>query len=605
MSEWVPSFLDSSFAEYAGLVAVFVLIWAWSRFPRRVVLGLFGVVLSGVGLYRWRAPFMLLFALLAAGGVLGWVLSRVPRRTLWSLAAIVLVGAALRWWFAPPTLMDVYNYEREPILFRWFAEAGMPLQVLFPAGWDRWQQILALDFAVSCLLPIVVFAHAQVCFSNPRLSIFAAALFAVCPIPIYFARSDNLYITSALMSSMTFVVLHAAMSAESETAEVLLGLGALALFAPTLEARQENFLFGGLILAPVALKLASEEKGRWRKVMWGAFLFALAVRWYWTLAQAKAGGSSASVSAIAQLVFDVWTDEPFKVLLWTNNYLAKPWLLPLPITLLALAGMWWTWRQRRRAFFYIAWWFAVFYVGHGILPAWDDTATVRYGMHTIIPVLFAASFGLDWFLQYLKEAPPSWRSPAAMAGLLVFVTLTGWWGCGLFRQGESDVQQEYRFLRELAERGIPEAGALVIESYGNYQNYWRDGDFGAARTSNRFEYFGVKNVDGHNEQAIKSARTFVPGHEGPMYLYTGLPCLWLRRGAENSRACAAALSWAKWEKMASRQIVDRAHDSTNGDWATGGEITLWRLAGPAPDVPPEPITLPASQGQRELRGATH
>jgi hypothetical protein len=605
MSEWLSGSLDSSFAEYAGLVAVALLLWAWSRLPRHVVLGVLGVALSGVAFYWWRAQFTLVLAVGSALGVLGWVLSRVPRRTLWSLAAIALLGIALRWLFAPPTLMDMSNYEREPVLFRWFASAGFPLQALFPAGWDRWQQILALDFAVSCLLPIVVFAHAQVCFSNPRLSIFAAALFAVCPIPIYFAHSDNLYVTSALMSSMTFVVLHAAMSAPSLTAEVVLGLGALALFTPTLEARQENFLFGGLVLAPMALKLTSGEKGRWRKVMWGVVLFVLAFRMYWTLARGNAGGSGASVGAVARFVFEEWTDNPLKHLLWTNNYVVKPWLLPLPISLLAIAGMWWTWRHQRRAFFYIAWWFAVFYIGHGIIPAWDDTATVRYGMHTIIPVLFAAAFGLEWFLQYLKEAPPSWRSPAAMAGLLVFVTLTGWWGCGLFRQGESDVQEEYRFLRELAERGIPENGALVIESYGNYEQYWITPNFRAIGTVNRFEYFGVKNVKGHNEQMIKSARTFVTGQTGPVYLYTGLPCIWLRMGAETSRSCAAALSWAKWEKVASHTIAGRHHDKSNGYWSKGGEITLWRLAGPPPEVPPEPINLQAPRQQEEHHSATN
>jgi hypothetical protein len=522
--------------------------------------------------------------------VVGAVVARAPRRTQLLLAAVLGLGALLRGLLAPDTLMDMSNYEREPVLFRWFQQSGFSPQLLFPDGWDRWQQILALDLVVSCLLPLVVFAHAQVCFGDPRISLFATALFAICPIPIYFARSDNLYITSALLSSTTFVLLHAAMSARFWLEELLAGLAAVALFGITLSARQENFLFGGLAVAPAALALWGGGKGRFRRAAWALALLVIGFRAYWETSKWQVGGDTATVADTAALVFHIWTPDPVKHLLWTNNYLFKPWILPLPFTLLAVAGLVWTWRHRRSAFVYVFWWFSVFYVGHGVIPAWDDTAAARYGMHTIIPLLFAAAFGLAWALEAFRgwSPAPSTRL-ASLGGAAVFALASGAWGGGLFRQPESDVQAEYRFLRELSARSEPPAGALVIENYGNYSKLLRDGTFFAIKTRNRFDYFGVRARGGRQAQEIASARTFVPGHSGPVYLYLGLPCLWLRRGAERSKSCAAALASASWEKVASRRVTERPHDNANGDPADGGEIALYRLVGPVPSPPPVPI----------------
>lgn len=532
----------------------------------------------------------LVFVLAMSVLVVGTVLARAPGRTRLVLAGVVALGAALRWVLAPETLMDMSNYEREPVIFRWLEQSGFAPQLLFPDGWDRWRQILALDLAVSFLLPIVVFAHAQVCFGDPRISLFAAALFAVCPIPIYFARSDNLYVTSALLSSTTFVLLHAAMSARFWLEEALAGLAAVGLFGITLAARQENFLFGGLALAPVALALWSAERGRWRRALWGLALLGLALRTYWETSRWQAGGDNASVADTAALVFHVWTPDPLLHLAWTNNYLLKPWILPLPFTLLTVAGLVWTWRHRRRAFAYVSWWFGIFYVGHGIIPAWDDTATARYGMHTVIPLVFAGAFGLAWLVDRAKAwSPAPALRTAAYGGAGVFVMATGLWGGGLFRQPESDVQQEYRFLREVVDGGVPEKGALVLESYGSHDRILRDGEFFAIKTRPRFDYFGVRARKGRNSQEISTARTFVPGHRGPTYLYLGLPCLWLRRGDALSKSCAAALSWGEWEKVASRRIDGRRHDNANGDATGGGEVALYRLVGPAPATAPAPL----------------
>lgn len=561
--------------------------------PIRSALELFPPVGPGLALES------LVFTVLVALVVVGATIAGAPRRTLVGLAGVTLAGAALRWVLAPATLMDMSNYEREPILFRWFAMAGLPLEAVFSDGWDRWQQILAVDFTVSVLLPLVVYAHARVCFADHRVSLLAAALFAFCPVPIYFARSDNLYVTSALLSSVTFVLLHAATSARHWLEGAVAGLAAVSLFVVTLSARQENFLFGGLALMPLLLVVRERRAGWWHRLLWPLVVLAFALQWFWDMAKWQAGGDSASVADTASYVFRVWTPDPLVHLVWTNNYVLKPWILPAGYAALAIAGLVVTWRTRRAAFVYVTWWFAIFYLGHGIIPAWDDTATARYGMHTIIPVTFAAAFGLAWALDSFRAWQPAEpkRRALALAGISLAVATTTWLGFGLFRQPESDVQQEYRFLRTLTARGLPEPGALVIESYGNYDRVWRDAEFFAIKTVNRFDYFGRRTRGGAPVQEIASARTFVPGHRGPVYLYLGLPCLWLRRERETSRPCEAALSWASWEKVASEPVTSRRHDNANGDDARGGEIALYRLAGPAPSVPPTPVDVQDLEGE--------
>lgn len=551
---------------------------------------------TGFGALRsihFLAPFeTVVFTAAMVSLAIASVVGRAPLRIVLRLAIVVAVGVVLRWWLSPETLLGMSNYMREPVLFPWTDAAELPVRALFPDGWDRWQQILTLNFAISCLLPLVVFAHAEVCFKDSRVSLFAAALFAVCPIPIYFARSDTLYVSSALLSSVTFVLLHEAMAPRSGAWGVMCGFASVALFGVVLGARQENFLFGGLAIAPVVLTWLSAESGRRRRSLWGILLFVVAISAYWEMASAHSGRTP-EAGDVFRHVFRIWTSDPLWHLAWTNNYLLRPWVLPLGYTLLACVGLAWTWRRRRDAFGYITWWFVLFYVGHGIIPAWDDTAAARYGMHTIIPLSFAAAFGLVWIVDRLRawSPKPAALRPMVIAGCAFFAVATGYWGAGLLRLAESDLQQEYRFLRELAARGLPENGSLVIESYGGYDGLAPDGDFFALKTTNRFEYFGRKNARGVDRQEIASARTFVPGHAGPTYLFTGLPCLWLRRGEEISKPCRAALGWADWEEVASTRISGRRHDLANGADATGGVIAMWRLVGPAPSVPPEPVEL--------------
>lgn len=526
--------------------------------------------------------------------VLASVVAAAPRHVAAALGAVVVGGAALRWWLSPETLLGMSNYMREPVLFPWTDAAGLPLRALFPDGWDRWQQILTLNFAVSCILPLVVFAHAEVCFRDSRVSLFAALLFAVCPLPIYFSHSDTLYVTSALLSSITFVLLHETMVTRQPLWEIVCGAATVVLFGVVLGARQENFLFGGLALAPAILALRSKGRGRHRRAGWALLLLAIAWSAYWDMARAQSGTDTDATGVLAH-VFRIWTTDPLWHLAWTNNYLLRPWVFPLVYSALAAAGLAWTWRHDRAAFGYIVWWFAVFYIGHGIIPAWDDTAAARYGMHTIIPVSFAAAFGLAWVVDAARAWSPANPNAkrSAVAAAVLFAAVTTWWGAGLLRLGESDLQQEYRFLRELARRGIPERGALVIESYGGNAGVDFGDDFFALKTTNRFEYFGRINRGGEDRQEIVAATTFLADHHGPVYLYTGLPCLWLRRAADTSAPCRAALDWAQWEEVAALRIDGRQHDLANGADAAGGVITLWRLVGPAPSPPPAPVELPA------------
>ena len=101
---------------------------------------------------------------------------------------------------------------------------------------------------------------------------------------------------------------------------------------------------------------------------------------------------------------------------------------------------------------------------------------------------------------------------------------------------------------------------------------------------------GVRNRGADMAQVVRSEPTLRP-HDGPVYLYEGLPCLWDREGAlPLSPWCLEGRRSGDWELIASRIITGEIHDVAAGMGTMGGTISLYRLQGSAkgsaPGSPP-------------------
>lgn len=525
--------------------------------------------------------YVALFAIAALVDAVIVVLARASRRELLAVACIVALGIVLRLVFSPATLLDMSNYWREPAVFPWLADRGLPIYALFPDGLDRFQVFSALNLACSAALPLLLYCLAEVMFGQRRVALSVAVLAAICPMQIYFAASESMFISSNAASVATFLLLHSAFAARRMVVEVFYALGCIALYAQvTVDARQVNFLFGALAVVAAIWNVMGGGPGRWRKALWAVPLVELSVRHFLDTTTSIPGVTvgAGSLAERLEAAWPGWSIDGVLDNLRANDYL-RPSLYPLGITLLAVTGALRLLIRQPRHLFYLVAFFAIFYVGHVSVHAWDETAAARYGLQSAIPILLAAAFGLDAAVSayaWATARSPRWAL-AGGAAVLTLVLATFVPASTLYRLPPSDIQEEYAFLRALAARGLPEPGALVIEP--------DVADVG--RTSAgigkgpRFAYFGRTVSGAELVQSVGWARCLPAEHDGPVYLYIGLPCFFMRPPAEPiAGACAELLRAAEWELVDEQPISGRRHDTSNGFAATGHTIALYRMKAP-------------------------
>jgi hypothetical protein len=507
-------------------------------------------------------------------------LAAADARGRWSVLAWIVAGGVARMVFAPVTLLGMSNYERVPSVFEWFRRHGINLHAAFPDGLDRWEEIHAVNLLLACMLPLLVFIHARLVFEDDRIASRASLLAAMTPIPIYFAQSDVMFIWSMAISSVCLILLHAAHRARTEFGDVLYGLAAFLTLDGVLEARQLNFFFGGVAVLSTSEILAQRPSHWWLKLWIPLVMLFVSLEYFWHMAVALAGGATDPLVVLRTITDQGEGSSLVWRLLWTNNFLF-PTTTPLGFTVLVVLGAWDLWRRHRARWVYVVGWFVMFYVGHGILTAWNTTAMCRYGLHTIIPLCFFAGvgigtfwnrFGMAWWAERAQK--PAWMK-LAVAAVLIFTT---WLGFGLFREPVSDVQQEYAFLRSLMDRGIIEPGATIVESYGDADRHIYSGDFFAIRARPRFQYFGVRVEGGELKPTFRTSTGPIQT-DGPLYLYEGLPCFWRTPGGQQiSDSCRDARADLTWDPVETLEITGIRHDFSNGRDAKGKVIGLYRAS---------------------------
>jgi hypothetical protein len=269
-------------------------------------------------------------------------------------------------------------------------------------------------------------------------------------------------------------------------------------------------------------------------------------------------------------------------ILYTNNYL-QPWLYPLAITALAVIGLVRLGaRGYRWHFVYVLSYFLGVYLTHCLISTWDLNHAGRYALQSLVPVAFAAAFGLDWLIERNAQWQPAgaWQRPALWVGMAGFALATVPPSLTLFRQDDADAQQEYAFLRSLARQGIPEPGSLVVEAYPpNPLN--SDGPRVCSIDGMpRFRFFGQRVRGTHLVPAVTPVTELRP-HEGSVYWYEGMPCFWMRRDGEPiSPSCSAGRNEGEWTVVARQKIDGRMHDRSNCMASPDAVVTLYRLVRP-------------------------
>jgi hypothetical protein len=509
-------------------------------------------------------------------------LRRERARDLGLLAAITLVGIGLRLWLARHLLMGVSEYRRDVPWFWWLLHNNFPVAALFPDGLSRLEMVAIVNRVLSAILPVLLYVQARLGFPLRRLPHLVALLFALTPIPIAFAASTVEFISSMVASSAMLIFLHRLIVTPERRRAAFYALAIAVSFVITTDVRPENVCFA--LVVPIAFYAHADAAARRRPLNWIALGAVAALAGYFALHLVRHGSTTPApgtgVRALADLFHDVRRSLP-RGLFDTNNYF-KPGMLPPALTALAILGGLRLLAVDARRFLYLACWFGSIYTAHALITGENFLIRNRYALHTIVPVLFAAAYGLDLLIAAWARLPATavWQRRGALGVALAAVLATTPGALRIVRFPDDDVEQEYHFLDELWRRHIPEPGAMVVESYGDGRTSRYSTD------SRRYGVLGARTSGGDMVRLVRSEPTLRP-HDGPIYLYEGLPCLWDREGAlPQSPYCIEGRRSGDWELVASRAITGEVHDVAAGMPTAGGTIALYRLRTPPPSSPP-------------------
>ncbi len=508
----------------------------------------------------------------------------MPKRDRWLLFAVVLLGAAIRYVASPRQLMGVTDYSRGVPWIWWMIESRSPLIYLFPDGMDRFELASALNLGFSFLMPVLMYVQARLAFRGDVVPLASALLFAVCPLPVYFAASNVEFISSMFFSALTLVMAHRMLAAETLRRMVLPTIGFVLACALTVDARPENVCLGFVV--PFAFAMATDFRPR--------------LRWHWLVPGLALGitafflarlllygvatpAPSTGVPGSALMLLDGLEKLP-RALIHQNYF--HPDRMPLVFTLLALLGLVKLWRQDRRRLAYLLVWFGSIYGVHGLIMVPELIMISRYALHTIVPVLFLGAHGVDALVTWVgdRESFAGARRTVLYGGVVALVVVgiaTFPRGLTLFHQKLDDRQQEYRFLRAMIDEGLFQQSDVIVEKYRP------DSPESGRDVRARFASFGV---------AVRSrwmltryySKTRVEPADARVFLYLGLPCFWDRdAGAPISKVCSDLLASADWELLRSQPIDGERHDMASGPRdAKGGTIALYRLKTPPPVAAP-------------------
>lgn len=442
----------------------------------------------------------------------------------WGLLATVVVGAALRIFVAQSMFLGPWPYSRV------VTSAGLLYSgVLFPE-FNAWQGgrayltdvILAVNLGFGIVAPIAIFAHAYSLLKDHAVALACAAMIAVLPSHIRFTPSEIAFISSIVVSSTAFALLHTAIGDRTRWVRVGATVAYPILVAAMLMVRPLNTLFLPLLVTIIVV-LRRDGVPRARRVFLGVLTVVgggLFSAWHLMTQfneQVREGLNVAVLADAFALLFDP-----------VRNTLLNLSITPAPLLVLMAIGGYWLWNNYRAMGLFLLAWLALFHTGHAAVISDVPSFQARYYLHLAVPAILLAAAGVR----------PLWQFNRKIAlGLGVVFLASPLIHLGFIRDMEYDELAEVHLLHRMRMQ-IPD-GCAVIELTPEKQadryelRLPRMGEhlyMGEPRK--QFQVFGVSAARGCHEPDTSCLEELV-GPEGIaaiaesqcLYVYEGIGCL--------------------------------------------------------------------------------
>jgi hypothetical protein len=543
-----------------------------------------GVVPDGLpgALWAFASDGVLLF-LLGLGLLLAQVrraLRSDPRWAAWGLLGVLAVGLVVRLALPIATTMTAHPFDRVvPLAWRAFLGPALGFVVtaadadVFLTDVISWTNLL-----LSVVTPLAVFAAARPLLRDPLAALAAAAVVALLPLHVRFARSDVYLVQGVVLAALTLSTMTDALHADSRRWRWL-SLGLLPLLAwATFAVRPESVAIYPAFVGAALFVLGAGAPLRRRLVVVGLLTAALV-----PTGMAVAGSQSHQISEGLgpRTLLNAWrvlTEARF-------NPLFHPWATPLGVSALAIAGGVVLWLRRERwTALLLAGWFLAFLVMHAYIRPDVLTMQARYHQNLLLPYALLAAAAI--------AALARWRR-YTLAAVGLYLLTAPFVHAGFIRDVDYVGMHEYALLGR-AREAIPE-GCTVLEYTG----------FDGARRLTRVGRFGLTAAGFRERQrwrlietgaAPDAARPLTPEaraaiDEPPecLMVWEGLTCYSNARVGELfAPACAALHEELALEPVLTTRVPNRFYDENELlpaapplDWL---EFTLYRAARRPPDA---------------------
>lgn len=555
------------------------------------------------GLLAWCTDGVLFLALVAAGlvALLRRQMQESPRWVPVALGGVTAAGAALRLLISQDAPMNAFAFERVlplaaqiyhgPVIASLTAATGVAVLLPDTISWT--------NFALACLTPPAVFAHARYLLRDDRAALAAALMLATLPMHIRFSRSDVQFIASLLSSSLTFVTLYGALTERSPRWSraflVLLPLLSLATYL----SRPENIIFAALDGGAILL-YADRDVPRRRRLLVVALVFAAAL---WSLRINLLAHFSANVRDGLSLrtlenALRVFRDP-------ARNTLFNPSMTPVGLGVLAALGFASLWRagDRRRAAFLVLW-LAAFFVVHSYVYA-APMMMSRYHLHLVTPLILLAAAAVPTLLRLGRWVAPAlalyacaW--PAIHLRFERDVAFSEMHELAFLRRVRGEIPADCAVLEFSPASSPSTPGQIEASRVGRVAGVVSEGRMGAAFRFVNLAVFDPDRRYTHRdaEPLTDDARRLLAAPPSCLMIYEGLTCrTHVPEGATVAPACAEALARVRAVPVRQTTFAARRYDDPNAgrmvDDGRGGimsltavpdgrpiTLTLWRVLGP-------------------------
>ncbi len=376
------------------------------------------------------------------------LLRGAPARIWWGLGAALAISTGLRLWMATPMFQGPWPYSRV------VASAGLIYKGFFFHDLNLWHGgrayltdvILAVNLGLGIITPLAVFAHAQSLLKDHAVAVACAAMIAVLPSHIRFTPSEIAFISSIVISSTAFALLHTAIGDGVRWVRWAATLAFPVVMASMLQVRPLNTLFLPLLLGIVVV-LRRDGVPRSRRVLLGLLTAVgggLVSAWH----LATNFGSQVREGLSLHVLWDAFKllGDPVR------NTLLNPTITPPPLMVFMLVGGLWLWHNYRAMGVFLLAWLLLFHTGHAAVISDVPAFQARYYLHLAVPAILLAAAGVRPLWRFHR------RLTLGLGALLLVSPLTH---AGFIRDLAYNEMAEVRLLERMRTQ-IPQ-GCSVIE----------------------------------------------------------------------------------------------------------------------------------------------